>query len=167
MIRYALTGSDSSPILRIKSAHLLLPPGPRIAMITIAVIDDDQTLLDLMAEILGERNWKMLALRDSSTAKESLRQARPDAILLDVHFGGGQSGWDVLRELKAEPEIRAIPVIIWSGDVRLLEDKREWLQDQCIPILPKPFDIDDLYECLDKALHEPETPRNERSTAHA
>lgn len=126
---------------------------PWYAVTTIAVVDDDQTLLELVAELFRERNWIMVAVRDSSTAVESIREARPDAVLLDVRLGGERSGWDILEHLTDEPETDSIPVIIWSGDSRALEEKRSWLHDQHIPALSKPFEIDDLYEYLDAALH--------------
>jgi two-component system cell cycle response regulator len=121
-------------------------------MTTIAVIDDDAMLIDLTGELLRERGWSMVSSRDANTAGHFLRQARPDAILLDVHLGGSHRGWDILERVKSEPGICTIPVIVWSGDLRMLETKREWLQHHHIPVLPKPFEIDDLYRSLDKAL---------------
>lgn len=121
-------------------------------MTTIAVIDDDAMLIDLTAELLRERDWSMVSSRDSRTACDLLRQAKPDAILLDVHLGGSDGGWALLEGLKAEPGTRTIPVIVWSGDSRILENKRAWLQDHHIRTLPKPFEIDDLYSSLDGAL---------------
>lgn len=81
-----------------------------------------------------------------------MRQARPDAILLDVHLGGRDGGWAILEDLKAEPVTCTIPIVVWSGDVRILENKRTWLEDHRIQVLAKPFEIDDLYRCLDCAL---------------
>jgi CheY-like chemotaxis protein len=131
-------------------------------MITIAVIDDDQPLLDLMAEVLDERHWAMLAVPDVATAVEALKGARPDAILLDVRLHGRQRGWDVLEQLQAEPETRTIPVVIWSSDVHCLDDEWAWLADHRIPVLSKPFDLDEMYACLDRALDGHQMVTNER-----
>jgi CheY-like chemotaxis protein len=131
-------------------------------MITIAVIDDDQPLLDLMAEVLDERHWTMLAVQDPATAVEVLKRARPAAILLDVRLHGRQRGWDVLEQLQAEPNTRMIPVVVWSGDVHRLDEKRAWLADHHIPVLSKPFDLDEMYACLDQALDEHQVLRDER-----
>jgi CheY-like chemotaxis protein len=122
-------------------------------MITVAVIDDDPTLLDLMGELLQERDWSMLPLPDGHTASESVRQALPDVVLLDVRLHGDRTGWDILDELRAGAETGTIPIIIWSGDARLVEEKREWLREQSVLVLAKPFDLDNLYECLDQALN--------------
>jgi DNA-binding response OmpR family regulator len=66
---------------------------------------------------------------------------------------GDRSGWDNLGELRASAETHTIPIIVWSGDARLVEEKREWLREQSVLALAKPFDLDDLYECLDQALN--------------
>jgi CheY-like chemotaxis protein len=131
-------------------------------MITIAVIDDDQPLIELMAEVLDERHWTMLAVQDGATAVEALRHARPDAVLLDVRLSGRQRGWDVLEQLQAEPDTRSIPIVVWSGDVHRLGGKRAWLADHHIPVLSKPFDLDEMYACLDQALYEHQVLRDER-----
>lgn len=121
-------------------------------MTTVAVIDDDAMLIDLAQELLGERDWTVVSSRDPRTAGDFLRQARPDAILLDVHLRGSEGGWAILEDLEAEPTTRTIPIVVWSGDVRILENKRTWLEDRHIQVLAKPFEIDDLYRCLDCAL---------------
>jgi CheY-like chemotaxis protein len=123
-------------------------------MITIAVIDDDQPLLELMAEVLNERHWTMLPVQDCDAAVEALKRAQPDAILLDVRLRGRPRGWDVLEQLQAEPDTRAIPVVVWSGDASRLDEKRAWLEDHHMPVLSKPFDLDEVYACLDQALYE-------------
>jgi CheY-like chemotaxis protein len=131
-------------------------------MITIAVIDDDQPLLELMAEVLDERHWTMLAVQDAASAVEALRHARPDAVLLDVRFHGRQRGWDVLEQLQAESDTRMIPVVVWSGDVHRRDERWAWLADHRIPVLSKPFDLDEMYACLDQALDEHQVLRGER-----
>jgi CheY-like chemotaxis protein len=113
-----------------------------------------------MGEIFAERHWTMLAVEDAATAVAALKHARPDAALLDVRPSGKRSGWDVLEQLQAEPDTRTIPVVIWSGDGHCLDEKRAWLADHRIRLLPKPFDLDELYACLDQALDARQTPRN-------
>src|SRR5947209_17572887 len=108
-------------------------------MTTIAVIDDDAMLIDLAGELLGERDWNMVSSCDPRTAGEFLSGAKPDAILLDVHLGGSDGGWTILEKLKAEPGTSTIPIVVWSGDSRILENKRAWFEDHHIRVLAKPF----------------------------
>jgi CheY-like chemotaxis protein len=51
----------------------------------------------------------------------------------------------------ADPLTRSIPVIVWSAAAHL-HDKESWLAGQRIPILYKPFEIDELYQTIEAAL---------------
>lgn len=121
-------------------------------MTTIAVIEDDPALLELVQELFEERDWLTLALTETARAVETLRFAQPDAVVLDLHLDGHQSGWHILEALQGESSTSAIPVILWSGDATSMQDKQEWLEERNVQVLSKPFDIDDLYACLDQAL---------------
>jgi hypothetical protein len=58
-----------------------------------------------------------------------------------------------------------IPIIVWSGDARSVGEKAEWLSDQVILILPKPFDLDEFYHRLDEALAGRQDQKDGRLTA--
>jgi CheY-like chemotaxis protein len=120
--------------------------------ITIAVIDNDADLLLLIGEILRGRGWKIAPCLTSVTALELLRAEPPDAILLDLWLDVGITGWTLLGELRADAVLGSIPVIICSSALEQLRDKEEWLGEQGVGILPKPFDLDDLYETVEEAL---------------
>lgn len=121
-------------------------------MTSVAIIEDDPALLDLVRELLKERSWGTLMVQDRYTAVETIRREVPDAVLLDIHLGGAQNGWHMLDALRADPVTRTIPIIVWSGDARGLQEKEQWLREHRIGVLSKPFDIDDLYRCLDQEL---------------
>ena len=66
--------------------------------------------------------------------------ARPDLILLDLNLPK-KDGWEVLTEVKADPSLRSIPVIVFSvskteGDIRSAYD----LQANCYIAKPDNFD---------------------------
>jgi DNA-binding response OmpR family regulator len=119
---------------------------------TIAVIEDDPALLDLVQNVFEERDWLTLPLTETGRAVQTLRNAQPDAVLLDLHLGGHQSGWHLLEALQGDSSTSAIPIILWSGDITSMDDKQEWLDERNVQALPKPCDIDDLYACLDDVL---------------
>ena len=115
----------------------------------IAVVDDDPSMLALMAEVVRECEWDMLPVQDSDTVNDVARQYRPDAVLFDFHAGVMQPRWEPFRRLKAKPDTSSIPVIIWSSDSGLFADRREWLAQHVIPILTKPFELVDLFAQLE------------------
>ena len=80
---------------------------------TILVVDDEETIRELLAIHLGRRGFKYLA---AATGAEGLRiaaEAKPDLILLDVAIPD-ISGLDVLKTLKADPGLKDIPVVMLS-----------------------------------------------------
>jgi DNA-binding response OmpR family regulator len=125
-------------------------------MTLIAVVDDDRALLSLMHDVLAEQQWEMVGFDDASTVVDDLRDAQPDAVIMDIRLGGLVSGWSVLHRLKADPRTSTLPVIVWSGDTRSVDSMRDWLDGHGILTLTKPFDIEDVYAALHAVLAAPE-----------
>ena len=77
----------------------------------VLVIDDDPAQLDLMARFLAREGFAARTAQDGASGLSMAKALRPKVILLDVTMPG-LDGWSVLRALKAEPELEAIPVIM-------------------------------------------------------
>ena len=85
--------------------------GARVPLVL--VIDDDPVELDLMQRFCGREGYSAIVC---ASGEEGLRVAAsqsPDAIVLDVVMKG-MDGWEVLRRLKGDPALQAIPVVIVS-----------------------------------------------------
>jgi CheY-like chemotaxis protein len=121
----------------------------------IAVVDDDTTMLELMAEIVGEHDWDILPVQDTHTINDVARHEQPDAVIFDFCPGMLSTRWELLHRLKTEPATASIPVIIWLSDPRQFADQHEWLAAQNIPILSKPFELVDLHAHLDVLIDQP------------
>jgi len=83
------------------------------ARLTVLVIDDDLDARTLLTGQLEELGAEVITV---GTGKEGLRlarQRRPDLITLDLMMPG-MDGWEVLRRLKAEPNLSEVPVVIVS-----------------------------------------------------
>lgn len=120
----------------------------------IAVVNDDTTFLSLMGELIRDRGWEPFICREAGMAYEALKEARPDVIVLDIRLGNPEAGWTILELLTLDPKMRATPVVVCSAAVVDLRSKADWLAAHGIAVLPKPFDIDDLYEHIDAALRQ-------------
>jgi CheY-like chemotaxis protein len=121
-------------------------------MVRIAVVNDDTDFLTLMAELLEDRGWTAIIHREGEDAYQLLKRELPDLIILDIRMGNPEQGWTILELLTLDPEIRSIPVIVCSAAIDDLRKKQDWLHEKGISILPKPFDIDDLYQSVALAL---------------
>ena len=103
---------------------------------TIAIIDDDVSIGDMLEETLRQDGYRTLRARSGTEALYLLSQKHPDLILLDLMLPG-LSGEEVL------PHIQGIPVIVLSakGDI---QDKVSLLRGGAADYMTKPFDIREL-----------------------
>src|SRR5205807_2145648 len=78
---------------------------------TILVIDDDAAVRDLMSRFLTKLDFNVFAAGSGEEGLRLARQVHPGIITLDVVMPD-RDGWSVLNQLKAEPELSEIPVIM-------------------------------------------------------
>jgi len=79
----------------------------------ILVIDDDPGILDFIEELLSFR-FQILKAADASTGLQLADASKPDLIILDLGLEK-QSGHDLCRVLRARPETKHIPILIYTG----------------------------------------------------
>jgi CheY-like chemotaxis protein len=111
---------------------------------TVLVIDDDPNALDLLGRTLQGAGARVVT---ASGGQEALRLAKtlhPAAITLDV-FMPEMDGWEVLRELKRDPETRDIPVIM----VTMTDDREKGYALGATEFLTKPIDRGRLAQLLE------------------
>lgn len=103
---------------------------------TIAIIDDDVSIGDMLEETFHKEGYRTLRAWSGTEALYLLSQNHPDLILLDLMLPG-LSGEEVL------PRIQGIPVIVLSakGDI---QDKVSLLRGGAADYMTKPFDIREL-----------------------
>lgn len=105
-------------------------------MKTIAIIDDDIPIGDMLTEILTQEGYAVLRAYSGTEALYLLTQKKPDLVLLDLMLPG-LSGEEVL------PYIHNIPVIVLSAKIDV-EDKVNLLLGGAADYMTKPFDIKEL-----------------------
>jgi len=80
---------------------------------TVLVVDDDSLIQNLVRGELEMEGFRVVSASDGIQALRLAREHKPAAILLDIHLPKLQ-GWDVLTELKSDPMVASVPVIILS-----------------------------------------------------
>lgn len=102
----------------------------------ILVVDDEESLCDLLAEILADQ-YEILKAYDGLQAWELVRENHPDLVITDVMMPR-MSGLDLLSAMRSDTATRAIPVVLVSA-VSLPSPN---LAKDAAAFLSKPFDID-------------------------
>ena len=113
----------------------------------VLVIDDDPAVLELLQRSLKKNGFEVRCASSGAEGLRLARERRPSAITLDVMMPG-MDGWSVLTELKADPELADIPVIMLS----IVEDRERGFTLGATEYLTKPVDRDRLIRCLSRHL---------------
>ena len=119
-------------------------------MKTIAIIEDDQTIGDLLEEVLQKEGYQVERAYSGTEAVYLLSQQRPDLALLDLMLPG-LSGEEVL------PHLEGIPVIVVSAKVGV-DDKVKLLLGGAADYLTKPFELPELLARIQVQLRKGASP---------
>ena len=108
----------------------------------ILLVDDNPTNLQLLFETLDGRGFKLLIAKDGNAALSIARKACPNLILLDIMMPE-IDGYEVCRQLKADPATAEIPVIFLSA-LTDTKDKVQGLDLGAVDYVTKPFQPDEV-----------------------
>jgi len=109
------------------------------ANLTLLVIDDDPLAHDLVKRKLRADAYNIVSALDGADGLIKARDQRPDLILLDILMPG-KDGWTVLAELRADPDLSDIPIIVIS----MLDDDQSATALGASAYMTKPVDRDRL-----------------------
>jgi CheY-like chemotaxis protein len=116
---------------------------------TVVIVEDDRTLLEVIAEALVDEGCRVVPLADWKDAHSVVRREQPDVVLLDLVSDGRETGWPVLDHLTLDPRTRDIPVVLTTGAAESIQQRRPALLPQYgISVLTKPFDLDALWAAV-------------------
>ena len=122
----------------------------------ILAIDDDPNVHDLLREELSDAGYQVVAAASGEEGLRLARQLDPYAITLDVMMPG-MDGWQVLSELKADPNTRAIPVVLLT----IVDRQSLGYQLGASDYLVKPLEEEAVLAALRRLAEQP--PVNDRS----
>jgi len=122
---------------------------PASAAKTILVVEDNAITREGPGVILADAGHAVVLAEDGRRALELLRTgSAPDLILLDMLMPV-LDGWHFLQQLKGQPHLKAVPIIIVTGTILTTE----WAQAHgCAGFVPKPVDpamlLEEIRRCL-------------------
>jgi CheY-like chemotaxis protein len=118
----------------------------------ILVINTSDDILGLFRKILAtEDRHVFLQVYENSDLQE-VQQIQPDLIILDYYVGREGVGWAFLQLLKMEEATAAIPVLICTTAVKLVQEIEGYLATKQVTLLRKPFESHDLVSAVQAAL---------------
>jgi CheY-like chemotaxis protein len=108
---------------------------------TILIVDDAETNIDILMDILGEE-YDVAVAMDGEGALEAVEDDLPDLILLDIMMPE-IDGFQVCKQLKSNPETANIPVVFLSA-LTEDEDRQKGLDLGAVDFITKPFDASEI-----------------------
>lgn len=110
---------------------------------TILLVDDDLTLREMYEERMKAEGFNIIQATNGEEALKKASEAKPDIILLDIMMPK-VNGFDVLKELKSNPELKDIPVIVLTAliqDVDRVQGKKLGAADYIVKSETMPGEV--------------------------
>ncbi len=110
---------------------------------TILAVDDDEGVITLFQRYLEKQGYKVAGMTTGEGVVETAKRLKPYAITLDVIMPG-KDGWQIIQELKSDPETRDIPIIVCS----IMSEADKGLSMGVADYLVKPVTEQELLDAL-------------------
>ena len=123
-------------------------------MARVLLIDDDTTVLEMMRLALQAEGYTVEISLVPFENPRDIEQLQPDLICLDFKFRGRETIWNLLQKLKLYPPTSSIPLILCTAGLADVHEQEPLLREKGIPILYKPFSLDELLSLVHKCVTE-------------
>ncbi len=107
-------------------------------MYRVLVVEDDPIMTKLLASVYKSGKFEVFSAATVKSGLETAFKELPDLILSDVYLPDG-NGVNFCRQLKTEPRLRHIPVILLTGDAVKVEDRVYGMESGAEDYILKPF----------------------------
>ena len=115
----------------------------------ILVVEDDHNSVEILRSFLEKEGYEVFAANRGDQVLELAKRIKPALIALDIKLPR-KDGWQVLRELKSDPETQAIPIIITS----IIEEKELGYKLGAAEYFVKPFNKQDMLSSVLSLCHQ-------------
>lgn len=131
---------DASPGAQVQAQARSGPIG------RILIVEDESNILEALSFILGRAGWDVRGHGKGSDALEEIARLTPDVLVLDVMLPG-RSGFDILADLRRQPETVALPVLMLTAKGQA-KDREQAMSLGANGFLTKPFSNTELLEVV-------------------
>jgi two-component system alkaline phosphatase synthesis response regulator PhoP len=108
---------------------------------TIAVVDDDDEMRELMALVLGKAGFKVHGYATPGRFFDALVKSKPDLCLIDVQLPG-MDGREMVRVLRSNPETKTLPIIMMTSVAVSPADVVKGVDNGADEYFSKPLDLE-------------------------
>jgi DNA-binding response OmpR family regulator len=113
-------------------------------MANVLVVDDEPNIVLSLEFLMEQAGFQVTTAEDGEHALDSVKNAPPDLILLDISLPG-ISGFDVLEQLREQPDTASLPIIMLTAHGREVE-REKGMALGANDYITKPFSTQTLVE---------------------
>ena len=117
---------------------------------TILIVEDEEDAAELFSEMMRVSGFRVLKTSRSTLALPMMAAEKPDLILLDIMMPE-ISGLDILRQMRQDPALAGIPVIVISAK-SMPTDIKNSMEAGASTYLTKPVGYLELKEAVERVL---------------
>ncbi len=81
----------------------------------ILIVDDDPDYIDVLKTILESEQYNVVTAADRTEGMEEIKAEKPDLAILDVMMSTWQDGFEMSRQLKKDPQLKDMPVLMLTA----------------------------------------------------
>lgn len=123
-------------------------------MAKILIVEDNEMNLDMLSRRLERRGYEVLIATDGATGVTMAKKDKPDLILMDMSLPV-MDGWEATRQIKADDNMKAIPVIALTAHA-IAGDREKAIAAGCDEYESKPVKFPRLLAKIQEFLGEEE-----------
>ena len=117
----------------------------------VVCIEDEPEMIDLVRLILGRKGFHVIGANGGVEGIEAVRREKPDLVLLDLMMPD-MDGWEVYQQMKADPQLRDIPVVVVTAKAQSIDKVLGLHIAKVDDYITKPFGPQELLESVEKIL---------------
>ena len=117
---------------------------------TVLIVEDEADAAELFAEMMRVSGFRVRKTSSSTPALSMMTEEKPDIVLLDIMMPD-VSGLDILRQMRHDPVLANIPVVVVSAK-SMPADIRNGMEAGASTYLTKPVGFLELKEAVERAL---------------
>ena len=117
---------------------------------TVLIVEDEEDAAELFSEMMRVSGFRVLKTSKSALALPMMTAEKPDLILLDIMMPE-VSGLDILRQMRRDPALAGIPVIVISAK-SMPTDIKNGMEAGASTYLTKPVGYLELKDAVERIL---------------
>lgn len=117
---------------------------------TVLIIEDEEDAAELFSEMMRVSGFRVITTSKSQPAITMMTEDKPDLVLLDIMMPE-ISGLEILRQMRRDPNLSEIPVIVLTAK-SMPADIKNGMEAGASTYLTKPVGFQELKEAVERTL---------------